>query len=206
MDWQERWRQGNTPWDAGGAPPVLQKLVEGGELPEGRALVPGCGSGYDVLELATPERSVLGIEVAEGAVARFEKLRRQAGVSRERAEVVEGDFFDYEFGESFDLIWDYTFLCALPPARREAWAERVHELLVPGGRLVTLIFPVWDASLSPDDPEANDPGAGPPYPMSPALVESVVGEWFEREDLREVEESREGREGMEWIAFYKAKG
>jgi SAM-dependent methyltransferase len=184
----------------------LQKLVAGDELPNGRALVPGCGSGYDVLELATPERSVVGIEVAEGAVERFEQLREASGVSSGRAEVVEGDFFDYDFQESFDLIWDYTFLCALPPARREAWAQRVHDLLAPGGRLVTLIFPVWDASLSPQDPEANDPDAGPPYPMSPALVESVVGGRFERQELRKVQESREGREGMEWLAFYEAKG
>jgi hypothetical protein len=185
---------------------VLQKLVANGDLPDGRALAPGCGAGYDVLELATPERSVLGVEVAEGAVRRFEELRQQEGVSRERAEVVEGDFFDYKFGESFDLIWDYTFLCALPPGRRGAWAERVHDLLAPGGELVTLIFPVWDASLSPEDPEANDPEAGPPYPMSPAVVQSVAGEWFEREDLWAVEESREGRDGMEWIARYNARG
>ena len=206
MSWIEAWREGRVPWDAGQSPPILEKLVEAGELPEGRALVPGCGSGYDVLTLASEERSVLGIDLADGAAERFDRLRREAGIAEERADVVTGDFFDHDFGGPFDLVWDYTFLCALPPDRRGEWAERMHELVKPSGELVTLIFPVRDPEMPPDAPEAADEEAGPPYPLSPPLVEAVVGDLFERVELFEVEESNGERAGLEWLARWRPVG
>lgn len=203
MTWEQSWREDRTPWDAGQSPPVLNKLVEAGDLPGGRALVPGCGSGYDVLTLATDERSVLGIDVAPLAAERFEELRREADVSEERATVVADDFFDYEFDEAFDLVWDYTFLCALSPDMRDQWADAMRDLVKPSGELITLIFPVWDADLAPDDPAATDEEAGPPYAMSPGLVESIIGDRFERTACVEVEENTPGRAGMEWLARWQ---
>jgi hypothetical protein len=55
--------------------------------------------------------------------------------------------------------------CALPPQARRAWAEAWARHLAPGGELVTLIFPV--------DPGA-DPDAGPPFPVTPELYESLL--------------------------------
>lgn len=56
-----------------------------------------------------------------------------------------GDFFNTEShdGEKFDLIYDYTFLCALLPSMRVDCARRVSELLAPGGILVCLEFPLY---------------------------------------------------------------
>ncbi|MCZ7685418.1 MAG: TPMT family class I SAM-dependent methyltransferase [Sandaracinaceae bacterium] len=52
MSWEDAWREGRTGWDAGGSPPALIELGARGVLPAGRALVPGCGAGWDVLTLA----------------------------------------------------------------------------------------------------------------------------------------------------------
>lgn len=41
--WDQCWKEGVTPWDMGGVTPVIQDLVDKGKLPQGRALVPGCG-------------------------------------------------------------------------------------------------------------------------------------------------------------------
>ena len=44
--WDTRFRDGVTPWDAGGAPPQLVAWLRG--RPPARVLIPGCGSGHEV--------------------------------------------------------------------------------------------------------------------------------------------------------------
>ena len=159
--WELSWRQSVTPWDAGAPAPSLVRLVQEGKLPAGRALVPGVGGGYDALALASaPERYVVGLDLAPTAVAVATKRRDEAGVSAARCEFVEGDFFTHDLGV-FTCIWDYTFLCALPPDLRQRWAARMRELLAPDGLLVTLIFPV------------SDHAGGPPYAVSPQLYQQA---------------------------------
>ncbi len=102
MSWQQAWEENRTPWDAGAAAPSLVELVESGELPEGRALVPGAGSGYDVLALAGPERHAVGLDLAPGAKRRFDALRAEQGVPADQAEMVTADFFDWQPDAPFD--------------------------------------------------------------------------------------------------------
>ena len=42
--WNKCWEEGLTPWDLGQPTPILQQLHQIGNIPKGRALVPGCGS------------------------------------------------------------------------------------------------------------------------------------------------------------------
>lgn len=201
MSWIEAWKEERTPWDAGASPPILEYLVEQGALPGGVALVPGCGSGYDVLTLASDERRVIGLDLATGARKRFETLREERGVPAEHAEVRVANFFDFTTDTDVDLIWDYTFLCAIEPDMRAAWVEKMHQLLAPGGELVTLIFPVRSLEERP----ASD-ASGPPYPLHPELVRELVTPRFEPISLEPVETSLPGREGMEWLGRWRPKG
>jgi SAM-dependent methyltransferase len=197
--WEESWQAGRTPWDAGGPAAELVALIEVGRLPKGRALVPGCGSGYDVLALAGPGRQALGLDLAPTAVARFPALREAAGISADAAEVIEADYFDYRPAEPFDLIWDYTFLCAIPPALREAWARQAHALLRPGGELVTLIYPV----LAPPGQLPAGPIEGPPFALDPYAVRALLAPWFEEIELRPAEQSHPARGGREWLGRWR---
>jgi methyl halide transferase len=192
MTWQEAWQQGRTRWDEGESPPALLDLVGSDSLPVGRALVPGAGSGYDVLSLASSQRSVVGVDVAPLAAERFESLRR-GHPHAEHTRFVVGDFFTLDFGTRFDLIFDYTFLCALEPQMRPGWAERMDELLGEDGELVTLIFPV--------DPTPMNPGS-PPHPMSPELVVELLSPRFESRFLEPVQHSHPGRQGKEWLGRF----
>ena len=194
MSWEEAWREGRTGWDAGESPPVLRELVAEGSLPSGLALVNGAGAGYDILTLAGPTRRVIGLDLATTAAERFRALRAERDISAQHAELTVDDFFTHEPIAPFDLIWDYTFLCAIEPAQREAWAERVDDLLAPGGELVTLIFPV--------DP-GRDPDEGPPYPLTPDGVRELLAGRFEPTHLAPVDRSHPGREGKEWLGRWR---
>jgi cyclopropane fatty-acyl-phospholipid synthase-like methyltransferase len=194
MSWRDAWDEGMTHWDIGQSPPILDDLANAGDLPLGSALVPGCGSGYDVLSMASPDRTVTGIDLSDKARERFETLREETGISPSHAEFVVGDFFTYDFHSAFDLIWDYTFLCALEPARRDDWVERCHELLKPNGELYTLLFPVKDI-----DKPVTDDEEGPPYRLTPDYVSDLVSEHFEKLTLNPVENSTPSRQGKEWL-------
>lgn len=44
---------------------MLSDLLARGLIPQGRALIPGMGRGYDVTSLASPERVVYGVDIVE---------------------------------------------------------------------------------------------------------------------------------------------
>ncbi len=196
MTWQAAWEESRTPWDAGQSPPILTELVAEHALPTGRALVTGAGSGYDVRTLASADRAVTGIDLSPVAKERF-AAQSADHPHRAQLDFVVGDFFAYAPAQPFDMAWDYTFLCALEPPMREAWAAAMDRLLHPtDGELITLIFPVV-----PD----KDPTQGPPYPMTTDLVEGLVAPYFEPASIVAVERSHPGREGKEWLGRFRRR-
>ncbi|MEM7608653.1 MAG: methyltransferase [Myxococcota bacterium] len=189
MTWEDAWKEGRIPWDAGAAAPALLEALEG-DLPEGRALVPGCGSGYDAFALDAAGYEAVGLDIAPSARARFDEVGASLG---SKAILGTEDFFTFET-KPFDLIWDYTFLCAIDPAMRPAWRTRMAELLAPEGRLLTLIFPDIDPGPNYE---------GPPWPLSPASVGTLMEGEFVRESLTRPRASHPGREGKEWLAVWR---
>ncbi|XP_017608623.1 thiocyanate methyltransferase 1-like isoform X2 [Gossypium arboreum] len=72
--WEESWKQGVTPWDLGRPTPVILHLHHSGSLPMGRVLVPGCGTGYDVVAMACPGRYVVGLDISEEAIKKAKQV------------------------------------------------------------------------------------------------------------------------------------
>jgi SAM-dependent methyltransferase len=138
--WDEAWNQKLTPWDKGLPNPALVDLLStrrdllgepiahdaNGQMRRKRALVPGCGKGYDVLLLASFGYDAVGLDGSLAAIEGCKKLAveeadkyplQNGAESRGDIQFVLGDFFakDWEstlqFGGenlSFDLIYDYT--------------------------------------------------------------------------------------------------
>ena len=66
------WAAGLEPgqaFDASRVEPAFLDLIMTGTLPEGDALVPGCGRGYAVAALGSAERKVTGLEISATAKA-----------------------------------------------------------------------------------------------------------------------------------------
>lgn len=195
MSWENAWQNGRTGWDAGAPVPVLLELIQANDLPLGRALVPGCGAGYDVFALAHPDRVVYGLDVAPTAAMRFHSLREAHGLTTRQVDILTTDFFSYEPEQPFDLIWDYTFLCAIDPEARKRWAEAMNRLLAPEGELITLIFPLEDYGAA----------GSPPYTLSPELVAGLLEPVFYNVSLTPVTRSHPGREGKEVLGRWKKR-
>lgn len=176
--WDEYWRAGIEPgqlFDRSCASPALLKYIHEGRVPKGKCLVPGCGRAYDIAALASPDRSVLGIDISDAAiVSAKEWLTQQRLPETYHVEVKNVNFFDIKFdkdSDKFDFIYDYTFFCALEPEIRPLWGNQMASLVKPGGELFTLIFPVME---KPD---------GPPFAVSFEAYKSVLEPHFRNIEL-----------------------
>jgi SAM-dependent methyltransferase len=131
--WDTRYRGGVTPWDAGRVPPKLAQWLPR-QLVGRRVLVPGCGSGYELRAFAEHGDDVLGIDFADAAI---EAARRTLGELAAR--VRQADFFTLD-APPFELVYERTFLCALPPRERPRWARRIAELVAGAGALAGFFY------------------------------------------------------------------
>ncbi|KAB2013835.1 hypothetical protein ERO13_D09G165000v2 [Gossypium hirsutum] len=127
--WEESWKQGVTPWDLGCPTPVILHLHHSGSLPMGRVLVPGCGTGYDVVAMACPGRYVVGLDISEEAI----KKAKQMSSSLPNADdftFIKADFFSWRPTDLFDLIFDYTYEEVLHPIGFKAVSIVDNELAI----------------------------------------------------------------------------
>jgi hypothetical protein len=83
------------------------------------------------------------------------------------------------------LVIEQTFFCALDPSLRRAYAEKMHEILNPGGRLVGLLF---------DDPLFSD---HPPFGGSKQVYLPYFEDLFEIEVMEKAYNSIAPRAGRE---------
>lgn len=188
MDWNQRYEQDDTPWDKGSPHPVLLDMLTHGAL-NGRILVPGCGTGHDVRELARRGLDVTGLDVAALAI---DRARAQAPAGNESYQV--GDLFHFPgaWSQKFDGVFEHTCFCAIDPARRADYVAAVAELLKPGGRLLAVFF------VNPD----ND-GQGPPFGCTPQELDGLFGKKFRLlEEHWEIPTFPE-REGRELLRLYE---
>jgi protein-L-isoaspartate O-methyltransferase len=186
--WTVRYATGKTPWDFGGVPAALESFLAGSST-LGKVLIPGCGSGYEIQAFHTVGYDVTGIDFSPAAI---DQAKRVLGVLAER--VILGDFFAHDFGgRCFDLIYERTFLCSMPPSRWPDYANRVADLLSVGGRLVG-IFLYGEQSSS-----------GPPYPLTERQAEKLFESRFRLARSESVTDSLPLFCGMErWQEWQKA--
>lgn len=170
--WQDRFETGSTPWDRGAPSPQLTAWL-GSEIRAGQdVLVPGCGSGWEVAELARFGAAVTGIDYAPAAVERTRALLREWELS---GEVVEADVLRWTPSEPVDVVYEQTCLCALHPDDWTRYAECVHGWLRPGGSLLAMFM------QKPRPGAAEGFIEGPPYHCDihamRALFPSTRWEW-----------------------------
>ena len=153
--WSSRYDTGKMPWDFGGVPAAVKSFLSRSSGP-GRVLIPGCGSGYEVQAFHDAGYDVTAIDFSPAAVAR---ATRVLGDLAKR--VMLGNFFTRDFGpHRFDLIYERTFLCSLPPSRWPEYVSRMAALLSPGGRLVGIFL--YGQEREP-----------PPYPLRDNQAEQL---------------------------------
>ncbi len=168
--WESRYRDHIIPWDAGKVPAALQAFAHT-LAPRTRILVPGCGSAYEAAFLHKRGFDVVAIDFSAAAVEVAQKNLDPFGHIVRLA-----DFFAFDAGQPFDVIYERAFLCALPRTLWARYAVRCAELLSPNGVIAGFFF-------------FADTPRGPPFGTSEAELNARLGERFERIDDRGVADS-----------------
>ena len=167
--WDARYASSKTPWDFHGVPAALNSFLN--HTRPGKVLIPGCGTGYEVRAFFRAGWEVKAIDFSPVAVAQARKHLDGLGHCVELA-----DFFKYGREESFDVIYERTFLCALPPNLWEAYADRAAKLLRTDGQLAGIF-------LYGEEPEP------PPYPLTELRAQELFGTRFSLSRTAPVEDS-----------------
>ena len=143
--WNKRYLENDFGWDIGSISTPLEEYFKQLSNKDARILIPGAGNAYEAEYLVNNGfKNVTVCDMAEAPLKNL--LSRCPAIKKEN--LLHADFFSLE-GMQFDLIIEQTFFCAIHPKQRHAYFNKMHELLVPGGRLVGLLF---DDPLNSDKP------------------------------------------------------
>lgn len=135
-------------WDSGLVSPELTALI--GQLPPGRALDLGCGTGTSSLALAQAGWDVTGVDFAVPAIYKARRKARNAGQNIRflLADVTHLPDFDHPF----ELVLDIGCFHGLTDEGRTAYLSQLERLIAPGGYWFLYTF------LQPDETVHSGPG------------------------------------------------
>ncbi len=137
LPWDASYRDGPAPWDIGRPQPAIVRLAaEVGFA--GAVLDVGCGTGENALHLASLGLSVLGVDVAETALAIARQKADDRGIE---VEFAAADAFRLErLGRRFETVLDCGLFHTFDGDERPRYAASLTSVTEQGGTLYVLCF------------------------------------------------------------------
>ncbi|WP_417266183.1 methyltransferase [Brumimicrobium sp.] len=133
--WSEKYLDGHTGWDIGYVSTPLKEYIDQLTDKELKILIPGGGNSYEAEYLF--ENGFKNVSVIDISTIPLENLLKRVP-SFPKKNLLHLDYFELE--ETYDLIIEQTFFCALNPEIRKEYVQKTHQLLKPKGKLVGLLF------------------------------------------------------------------
>ncbi len=142
--WGKKYKTNKIGWDLGEISPPLKSYFDQLTNKALKILIPGAGNSYEAEYLFNNGfKNVYVIDIAKEPL---ENLKKRVPNFPE-TQLIHANFFDLE--DTFDLIMEQTFFCAINPDLRQKYASKINSLLNKNGKLVGLLF---DAKLNKDHP------------------------------------------------------
>ncbi len=181
--WTNRWKEGQTGWDVGEVSAPFIPFFESLKDKSIHILIPGCGNGYEGEYLwRNGFNNVHILDISELPLQNF----RARVPDFPKEQLICMDFF--ALNKRFDLVLEQTFFCALDPELRNAYVEKMHDIIYPGGMLVGLMF---NFALTDE---------GPPFGGSVDEYNELFSAKFEIIQMNEALNSIKPRLGRElWV-------
>ena len=157
--WDASYRDGPAPWDIGGPQPAVVRVAAAGGF-TGTVLDAGCGAGDNALHLASLGLSVLGVDVAETALAIARSRAAERGLA---VEFAPADALHLErLGRRFETVLDSGLFHTFDERERARYVASLAAVTAPGGMLHVLCF------------SDGRPGTGP-HPISEGQLRAAFG-------------------------------
>ncbi len=185
--WENRYTNKQVAWNIGYPSTPLKTYIDQLESKTLKILIPGAGNSYEAEYLWN--KGFKNVYVLDFAKQPLYNLKQRVEAFPE-AQLVHSDFF--ELNDTFDLILEQTFFCALNPDLRKSYAEKMHPLLKPKGKLVGLFF----------DFELTE--SGPPFGGNLSEYKSLFKKSFEIKTLELSINSIKERQGKELFFIFES--
>jgi SAM-dependent methyltransferase len=135
--WDASYTGGPAPWDIGEPQPAIVRLAEQGAF-TGVVLDAGCGTGENALHVASSGLRVLGVDVAETAVAIAQEKASARAID---AEFVVADALRLDgLGRKFDTVLDVGLFHSFDRDERHDYVSSLASVTRPGGIAHVLCF------------------------------------------------------------------
>jgi SAM-dependent methyltransferase len=159
LPWDASYHDGPAPWDTGRPQPAIVRVAaEGGFA--GAVLDAGCGTGENALHVAALGLPVLGVDVAETALATARAKARDRGID---AEFAAADAFDLgRLGRSFETVLDCGLFHTFNGDERPGYVASLASVTARDATLYVLCF------------SDDGPGTGP-HPVSQEELGAAFG-------------------------------
>jgi SAM-dependent methyltransferase len=135
--WDASYQDGRAPWDIGRPQRAIARLVSEGGF-SGRVLDAGCGTGENALLIASLGLQVVGVDVAETALA----IAREKGSERGmEVEFTAADAFHLDqLGRTFDTVLDCGLFHTFDPDEQPKYVASLTSVTKHDGTLYVLCF------------------------------------------------------------------
>jgi SAM-dependent methyltransferase len=159
LPWDASYRDGPAPWDVGRRQPAIARLAAAGGF-AGAVLDAGCGTGENALHLASLGLSVLGVDVAETALAIARAKADQRGIE---VEFAAADALQLErLGRRFATVLDCGLFHTFDGDERPGYVASLASVTERDGTLYVLCF----SDVGPDTG---------PHPVSQQELRAAFG-------------------------------
>lgn len=185
--WENRYQNNDFGWDTGSVTTPLKEYIDQMEYKNLKILIPGAGNSYEFDYLIT--RGFKNTRVLDIATNPILNLRSKN--PNYKSQIIQSDFFEHQ--ETYDVIIEQTFFCALDPILRTDYVRHVHKLLKPKGKVIGLLF---DFLLTND---------GPPFGGSLEEYITLFSTHFEIKILEKAYNSIKPRLGRELFFIFEKK-
>jgi SAM-dependent methyltransferase len=135
--WDASYSDGPAPWDIGKPQPAIVRLASENVF-AGSVLDAGCGAGENTLHIASLGLSVLGVDVAETALAIARKKAADLGID---VEFATADAFHLErLGRRFETVLDCGLFHTFENDEQSEYVASLASATKDDGRLYVLCF------------------------------------------------------------------
>src|SRR5205814_6460586 len=137
LPWDASYQGGPAPWDLGRPQPAIVRLASADRF-SGAVLDAGCGTGQNALHVASLGLSVLGVDVAETALAIAREKADHRGIE---VEFAAADAFQLDrLGRRFETVLDCGLFHTFDGDERPGYAARLASVTEHDGTLYVMCF------------------------------------------------------------------
>jgi len=184
--WDSQYINHTTGWDLGEVSPALVHFINQIQNKNKRILIPGCGNAYEAEYLYNNGfKNITLIDISPTLT----QILREKFHGKPEITIIEGDFFALK--QTFDIILEQTFFCALPPFLREKYVYKMFHLLNKNGVLCGVLF-------------NREFEKSPPFGGNKPLYEQLFTAAFHFDIFEECQYSATPRSGSE-LSFHFTK-